>query len=91
MAFRFDRGVRLQAILLRWESEAMSTAYRVRTGQRCKRCNKDLWIAISGHLRCECGQRLWIDRYSDATGLHFPYKQGPQVPKSFKGWIETTK
>jgi DNA-directed RNA polymerase subunit RPC12/RpoP len=83
--------VLLQAILPRWEAQAMSSTYHVRTGQRCQRCSKDMWLAISGHLRCECGQRLWIERTSDASGLHFPYKQGAQVPKTFQGWLETTK
>lgn len=68
----------------------MIQTYHVRTGQRCKACGKDLWQSISGQLRCQCGQRLWIERSRDSSGLHFPYTQGTQIPKTFKGWLATT-
>ena len=69
----------------------MSKTYHVRTGQKCKACSKDYWLSVSGHLRCECGRKLWIERYRDAQGLHFAYKQGSVIPKTFTGWLEATE
>jgi hypothetical protein len=66
-------------------------SYIVKTGQRCTTCAKDDWTAVRGALRCACGQWLWIDRVSDTTGTHFPYRQGPTVPATFPGWAKQTE
>ena len=65
--------------------------YTVKTGEKCQRCNKDLWNSLKGHLKCPCGQVLWIVRRTEATGTHFDYQQGPTLPPGYRGWDETTR
>jgi hypothetical protein len=69
----------------------MSQTYYVRTGQKCNACFKDYWLSVSGHLRCDCGRKMWIVRHSNIEGTHFSYKQGSDLPKTFQGWLEETK
>jgi hypothetical protein len=66
--------------------------YTVRTGVKCRVCSKDFWSAYNGYLRCVCGQRLWIRRYRDDTGLRFRFGQGQKLPAEYRGWsVETAQ
>ena len=68
--------------------------FEVRLGESCSRCGNRLWTTLKGLFRCEsrkCGQKLWIVRISDKTGVRFKYDQGLTAPKEYKGWIETTR
>jgi hypothetical protein len=64
--------------------------YTVQTGEKCKVCSKDCWIAYSSHMRYECGQRLWIRRYRDDTGVRFRFEQGQKLPAEYRGRSKET-
>ena len=71
---------------------ASQNGHWVRIGLRCDECSKDFWRVVSGHLRCKCGQRCWIERWPDPKrGARFRYQQGKTVPVSYPGWMEVTK
>lgn len=68
----------------------MMERYTVRTGVKCQICSNPDWIVYRSHLRCKCGQRLWIRRYRDDTGLRFRFEQGQKLPAEYRGWSKET-
>jgi hypothetical protein len=64
----------------------------IRVGHACERCGRGDWEVWTGHNRCRCGQRLWIERAIDEEhGVHFRYRQGPTLPAGYRGWITVTQ
>ena len=61
----------------------------VQLNTKCALCGKNAWHAYSSHLRCECGQRLWIVRTTD-HGTRFTFAQGADLPAKYPGWRAVT-
>ncbi len=70
----------------------MKDRFEVRVGVKCDSCHQDCWIAYDGHNRCRCGQRLWVERSGDSRAeTRFRYRQGRELPKGYRGWLEITR
>ena len=71
----------------------------IRTGTKCEQCSEDCWFIHVGFNRCACGQYLWIEKVRERTMIkgrwgvdtHFPYRQGRDLPKNWKGYAEVTR
>jgi len=72
--------------------KVMAYRYSVSVGKKCEKCGKDDWFAYYGHNRCACGQYLWIEQSANGDGgRHYLYRQGIDLPKDYRGWMEVTR